>query len=93
MYKKFFPLFFALLVFTQVFAQDIEFKPLKKVFNKGEKVCFVLVNNSDAVIYLPNSAPWVVFEKEKPENIVYSPVALQVITTLKKGDKKQWCWE
>ncbi len=73
--------------------EDIEFKPVKETFNKSEKVCFYIVNKTGDVLYLPSSAPWVVFEDKKFDKIVYSPVALQSIIRLEPSQKKEWCWK
>ncbi len=92
-----------LFLFNFSFASKIIFQPEKGVYKKGEKVCFYLKNNSDKIIYLPSTAPWVVLgdvkeyklgeEREFKERPVYSPIANQVIVKLKPGQKKKWCWE
>jgi len=95
MLRKIFAGFLVLFTLSLANIQQpaIEFKPVKESFNKSEEVCFYLVNNTDSVIYLPSSAPWVVFEDKKFDKIVYSPVALQSIIRLEPSQKKEWCWK
>ncbi|RLE85876.1 MAG: hypothetical protein DRJ41_00365, partial [Thermoprotei archaeon] len=62
----------------------------KKVYYVGEEVRIILENKSRRTIYLPNPAPWTILdERGKP---IYSPVAAQVITPIKPGEKKEWVW-
>ncbi len=72
--------------------EGIEFKPLKKVFKKGEEVCFKLENKSGREIYLPSSAPWAVFSDNDMNKVIYSPIATQSIEKLKPYQSKKWCW-
>ncbi len=93
MKKSLYILFSILTLFYVTFAQSgLKFIAKKEKFKVGEKVCFKLVNNSKETIYLPSSAPWVVFEDET-EKIVYSPIALQRIEEIKPGQEKSWCWK
>ena len=88
-------LFIIITVFAFASNQNIQFKPDKKIVNKGEKVCFTLKNNSNTYIVLPNSAPWVVISlsgKNKGK-VVYSPVATLVIEKVPPNGTKSWCWD
>jgi hypothetical protein len=69
------------------------FKTDKQVYLKAEQVCFTLENQSQVEYILPSSAPYAIFNKEKPEVAIYSPVSAQVITPLKPKEVKKWCWE
>jgi hypothetical protein len=69
------------------------FKTDKQVYSKAEQVCFTLENQSQAEYILPSSAPYAIFNKEKPEVAIYSPVSAQVITPLKPKEVKKWCWD
>jgi hypothetical protein len=69
------------------------FKTDKQVYLKAEQVCFTLENQSQAEYILPSSAPYAIFNKEKPEVAIYSPVSAQVITPLKPKEVKKWCWD
>jgi uncharacterized cupredoxin-like copper-binding protein len=95
---------FLILIFTgSSFAENVEFKPEKQTFKKGEKVCFYLKNKSNKTVFLPSSAPWVVLgdvkeyklgeEREFKERVIYSPVANQVIVKVKPNEEKKWCWD
>jgi hypothetical protein len=72
---------------------SLEFKPVKKNFNKSEDICFYLKNNSGEKIYLPSSAPWAVFEDKDFEKVIFSPIATQSIVEIKPSQKKRWCWK
>ena len=72
--------------------ESVKFYSEKPSYKKGENVCFVLENNSNNEILLPSTAPYAIFEKEKPEVAIFSPVSAQVITVIKPKEKKQWCW-
>lgn len=99
-----FVIFFSLLIISHVFgfSNEVQQEPGKEPavkfytqsaeYKKGQKVCFVFENTSGKEVYLPSSAPWAVFSEEKPETAIYSPVSAQVITVLKNGEKKEWCW-
>jgi len=67
----------------------------KSVLKKNEKLCFTLKNTSKKTVYLPNSAPWVIIgvSGKYKGKIVYAPVVLPVITPLKPGEEKKWCWD
>ena len=69
------------------------FKTDKQVYSKVEQVCFTLENQSQAEYILPSLAPYAIFNKEKPEVAIYSPVSAQVITPLKPKEVKKWCWD
>lgn len=95
---------FCLLIITQVFGFSnkvvdenikepvVRFYTAYQEYKKGQNICFVFENLSGENIYLPSSAPWAVFSEEKPETAIYSPVSAQVITTIKSGEKRAWCW-
>ncbi|GAB6073165.1 hypothetical protein JCM14244_15420 [Venenivibrio stagnispumantis] len=68
---------------------NVIFKAIKPEFLKGENVCFYLENKTNKELLMPSSAPWAILENEK---VIYSPIALQVITIVKPNEKKQWCW-
>ncbi|MBK3332673.1 hypothetical protein GWK41_06295 [Persephonella atlantica] len=95
MFAKLIGTFLTIVIFSYAAATngDLEFKPIKKVFNKKEDICFVLENKSDVNVFLPSSAPWAVFEDRDFEKIIYSPVATQSIVELKPSQKKKWCWK
>lgn len=62
----------------------------KEVYYLGEQVRIVFENKSKKTVYLPNPAPWTILDKEgKP---VYAPTAIQVITPVKPGERKEWVW-
>jgi hypothetical protein len=69
------------------------FKTDKQVYLKAEQVCFTIENQSQTEYILPSSAPYAIFNKEKPEVAIYSPVSAQVITLLKPKEVKKWCWD
>lgn len=74
---------------------EIKFTADKKVLNKGETVCFILKNNSNKEVVLPNSAPWVVISlsgKNKGK-VVYAPIATQSIQKVPPKTTKKWCWD
>ncbi len=83
-------LFVSIFYFVSYAHAKVEFKPDKQTYKKGEKVCFTLKNASNQTVYLPSSAPWVVFKKDK---VIYSPISNQVIVKLKPNQKKKWCWD
>jgi hypothetical protein len=72
--------------------ENVKFYTERSTYKKGENVCFILENNSNNEILLPSTAPYAIFEKEKPEVAIFSPVAAQIIVVLKPKEKKQWCW-
>ncbi|SNZ11356.1 hypothetical protein SAMN06265182_2043 [Persephonella hydrogeniphila] len=89
-------LFVLLILFSFSLAAtqgSLEFRPIKKNFNKSEDICFYLKNNSGEKIYLPSSAPWAVFEDKDFEKIIFSPIATQSIVEIKPSQKKKWCWK
>ncbi len=73
--------------------EGVEFKPEKKVFKKGEEICFTLENKSGRDIYLPSSAPWAVFGDNDMNKVIYSPIATQRIEKLEPYQSKKWCWD
>ncbi len=82
------------LIFNFSFASELKgivFKTEKENIKKGEKICFSIENNSNKVIYLPSTAPWVVIDS-KTQKIIYSPIASQMIVKLKPKSSKKWCW-
>jgi len=62
----------------------------KERYSEKEEVCFLLLNNSDKVLILPNPAPWKIL---KNNEVVFSPITPQVIVNLLPGKKKGWCWD
>lgn len=81
--------------FAFAITKEVEFTADKKVLNKGEKVCFTLKNNSNRVIVLPNSAPWVVISlsgKNKGK-VVYAPVSTLALQKVPPNSTKKWCWD
>lgn len=71
----------------------LTFKTDKQVYLKAEQVCFTIENQSQTEYILPSSAPYAIFNKEKPEVAIYSPLSAQVITPLKPKEIKKWCWD
>lgn len=68
----------------------IIFKTNKEIYKISERVFLVLMNNCDYVLVLPNSAPWMIIDEGG--EIVFSPIALQVITEVKPGNERKWTW-
>jgi hypothetical protein len=68
----------------------IVFRSNKNVYERSELVVLQLVNNCVFNIVLPNSAPWLIIDSSG--EIVFSPIAIQVITILKPGEVKEWAW-
>lgn len=72
---------------------DVLLRTDKKVYKIGEKVTIILENNSNKTVYLRNSAPWRVEKRVGSEwTVVFTPIALQVITPLSPGGSKKWVW-
>lgn len=71
---------------------EVKFYTTATEYKKGQKVCFTFENVSGKDLLLPSSAPWAVFGEEKPEDPIFSPMSAQLITTVKNGEKKEWCW-
>lgn len=69
----------------------IFFKIDKDVYKKSEIITLTLENNCDYSLILPNSAPWLITDADN--KIVYSPIALQVITDVRPGDRLKWTWD
>lgn len=69
----------------------VVFKTDKEVYEVSENVVLVLENNCDFVLVLPNSAPWMITDASG--RVVYSPIALQVITELGPGGSVRWAWD
>ncbi len=96
-YKRYYILFLAFLFSCSLNfvgateLKNIEFKLEKEKIKKGEKICFSIENNSNDIIYLPSTAPWVIIDA-KTQKIVYSPIASQMIVKLKPKQSKKWCW-
>lgn len=72
--------------------ENVYFKTTSEVFLKNQPVCFYLKNLSDKELVMPSSASYAIFQKEKPETAIYTPIGLQVITFIKPKEKKEWCW-
>ena len=89
-------LLFSIIITVFAFAntKGLQFTTNKKVVNKGEKVCFVLKNNSNNEIVLPNSAPWVVISLSGRDKgkVVYSPIATLSLEKVLPNSEKKWCW-
>jgi len=90
-------LIFSIIITGFVFAntKELQFIADKKVVNKGEKVCFLLKNNSKKEIVLPNSAPWVVISLSgrNEGKVVYSPIATLSLQKVPPTSEKKWCWD
>jgi len=85
--------FFVFLVFFGFANADIVFKPEKREYKKGEKICFYVKNNTGNTLFLPSSAPWAVFEDDNFEKLIFSPIGNQVIVKIKPNQEKKWCWK
>ncbi|MEM4602069.1 MAG: hypothetical protein QW808_04130 [Desulfurococcaceae archaeon] len=68
----------------------IIFKTDKDVYEISEAVTLILKNNCEYSLILPNSAPWLITDADN--KIVYSPIALQVITHVGPGGEIEWVW-
>lgn len=66
------------------------FKTSRNVYKMSEDVVLVLRNNCDYVLILPNSAPWLITSID--DKIIYSPIALQVVTDVRPGGEIEWVW-
>ncbi|MDW8022114.1 MAG: hypothetical protein RMI78_05765 [Nitrososphaerota archaeon] len=66
------------------------FKAAKDVYGMSEEVVLVLENNCDHVLVLPNAAPWMI--TGVAGEVVFSPLAAQVITEIGPGDVVEWTW-
>lgn len=90
-------LIFSIIITGFVFANTngLQFVADKKIVNKGEKVCFILKNNSNKDIVLPNSAPWVVISLSgrNEGKVVYSPIATLSLQKVPPNSEKKWCWD
>ncbi len=90
-------LIFSIIITGFVLAntKELQFIADKKVINKGEKVCFVLKNNSNNEIVLPNSAPWIVISLSGRDKgkVVYSPIATLSLQKVPPNSEKKWCWD
>jgi len=62
----------------------------KKIYKQGEPVKITLENKCPYSIQLKNSAPWRI--STKSGEIVFTPIALQVITEIKPNESKTWIW-
>ncbi|MEM2189024.1 MAG: hypothetical protein QXI11_07905 [Thermoproteota archaeon] len=67
------------------------FKTDKDVYKKSEIITLTLKNNCNYSLMLSNSAPWLITDADN--KIVYSPIALQVITNVRPGDELKWTWD
>lgn len=72
-------------------ASCILLRPSKDVYGRSEPVAIRLVNNCGFDIILPNSAPWLIIDSSG--RVVFSPIASQVIVTLRPGESKEWVWD
>jgi uncharacterized protein YkwD len=68
-----------------------ELKTSKPVYALAEPVTFAFTNRGTMTITLRNSAPWVI--KDSAGNVIYAPIALQVITEVLPGASKTWSWD
>ncbi len=62
----------------------------RNVYVIGEEVKIIFRNISNETIFLSNSAPWRIVDEYG--NLVFSPIALQVLTPIKPGSFKVWIW-
>lgn len=62
-----------------------------KDYQQGNPVTIIFINDCQAPVNLPNSVPWIV--KDSQGRIVFSPVALQVITEVPPGGEENWTWD
>ena len=69
----------------------VVFRSNKDVYKRSEPIILQLANNCDFDIVLSNSAPWFIINSSG--GIVFSPIALQVVTIIKPGDVKGWVWD
>jgi len=58
--------------------------------NFGENVTVVFKNIFNFTVYLPNTAPWEIADPYG--NMVYKPLAYQVITPIAPGQNISWTW-
>ncbi len=72
--------------------ENVYFKTTSEVFLKNQPVCFYIENLSDKELVMPSAASYAIFQKDKPQTAIYTPVSMQVITFIKPKEKKQWCW-
>jgi len=63
----------------------------RKIYKQGEPVKITLENKCPYSIQLKNSAPWRI--STKSGKIVFTPIALQVITEIKPNESKTWIWD
>ena len=69
----------------------INFSTTKDIYRVSEPVELVLINNCEYSITLPNSAPWKVFGPDG--RVVFTPVSLQVLVEVKRGERMRWVWD
>jgi hypothetical protein len=63
-------------------------------FNTDETVAFGMVNDHGSDLELNNPSPWVIQEKVNGVwTTVYSPVSIQVMTPLDRGQSTEWSWD
>jgi len=69
----------------------ILFRTSKDVYEMSEPVVLRLINKCGFNIVLPNSAPWLI--TDSGGRVVFSPAALQVITTVRPSEVREWTWD
>lgn len=64
--------------------------------NPAQGVTFALTNNSLVRVDLPNSAPWRIVRVNPhtgQRQVVFTPVATQMITPVESGQRRTWSWD
>jgi hypothetical protein len=69
----------------------IKFFTTKDMYSVSEPIELVLINNCEYPITLPNSAPWKVIGPDG--RVVFTPVSLQVLVEVKRGERMRWVWD
>jgi len=69
----------------------ITFQTDQATYDMGETVTLLLSNDCLNEITLAHSAPWVI--KDSSGQIVFSPAALAVITSVPSGKQLSWSWD
>ena len=71
--------------------EDVDFHIAKEKFVSGERVCFEFINRGRQTVQLPSPHPWMVVDAMG--EIMFSPMAAQVIASVEPASRKQWCWD
>lgn len=69
---------------------EVILKTNKDIYELEENVEIILQNEFEGEITLRNSAPWKIYDSKG--EIVFTPVALQVIVNVSSGETKTWIW-